>query len=175
MSKSDLRIKSYGPGKFKQQYLISVQVSPGFLPENDLRLYINLILHAKEGTHPQNTHFSPKTREKFPKTMDPELGRFDPFSGQSGFSRGRRFRPPSLHTRWPGRKSKVRRPCRPKITANHRRMRPDRAGERGSGRHLGSSDFTVFRPFQTDPYLPPPIFGPSELIPVVLFRKFLTI
>ena len=34
-------------GEFKQQYFNSVQVSPGFLPENDPRLYINLVLHAK--------------------------------------------------------------------------------------------------------------------------------
>ena len=39
--------KSYGPEKFKQQYFISVQVSPGFLSENDPRLYINLVLRAK--------------------------------------------------------------------------------------------------------------------------------
>ena len=47
MSKSDLRIESYGPGEFRQQYFSNVQVSPGFLPENDPRLYINLVLHAK--------------------------------------------------------------------------------------------------------------------------------
>ena len=45
--KSDLRIKSYDPGEFKQQYFSSVQVSLWFLPESDHRLYINLVLFAK--------------------------------------------------------------------------------------------------------------------------------
>ena len=45
--KSDLRIRSYGPGKFKQQYFISFQVSPGILPEKNPRLYIKLVLDAK--------------------------------------------------------------------------------------------------------------------------------
>ena len=76
-------------GSSNSNIFISVQVSPGFLSENDPRISINLVLRAKEGTQPQNTHFSPKTREKFPKTVDPELGCFDPLSGQSGFSRGR--------------------------------------------------------------------------------------
>ena len=44
--------------------------------------------------------------------------------------------------------------------------------DRGLG---GSSDFSIFRPFQADPYLPPTIFGPSELIPMVTFRRFITI
>ena len=60
-SKSDLRIRSYGLGKFKQQYFINFQVSPGFLPENNPRLYISLVLGAKLGSNP-------KTREKIPKT-----------------------------------------------------------------------------------------------------------
>ena len=60
-SKFDLRIRSYGPGKFKQQYFISFQVSPGFLPDNNPRLYISLVLGAKLGSNP-------KTREKIPKT-----------------------------------------------------------------------------------------------------------
>ena len=46
-SKSDLRIRSYGLDKCKQQYFIGVQISPGFLPENNPRLYISLDLHAK--------------------------------------------------------------------------------------------------------------------------------
>ena len=45
--KFDLRIKSYDPGEFKQQYFSSVQISLGFLPESDPRLYINLVLFAK--------------------------------------------------------------------------------------------------------------------------------
>ena len=36
-SKSDLRIRSSGPGKFKHQYFISFQVSLEFLPESDPR------------------------------------------------------------------------------------------------------------------------------------------
>ena len=46
-SKSDLRIRSYSPSKFNQQYFISFQVSPGFLPEKNHRLYISLFLGAK--------------------------------------------------------------------------------------------------------------------------------
>ena len=45
-SKSDLRIRSYGPGKFKQQYFINFQVRPKFLPESDPRP-INITLDAK--------------------------------------------------------------------------------------------------------------------------------
>ena len=103
--------------------------------------------------------------------MNTELSRFDPFLDQTGFGRGRRHRPPPCYTRRPGRRATTRRPRRPSFTANHRRTLPDRAGERGGGCHGGSSDFAVFQPFQADPYLPTPIFGPSELIPVVPFRR----
>ena len=91
--------------------------------------------------------------------MDPELGRFEPFSGQTGFGRERRFRPPPCYTRRSGRRSTARRPCRQSFTANCRRTRPNRVDERGGDCHGGSPDFAVFRPFQADPYLPPPIFG----------------
>ena len=107
--------------------------------------------------------------------MDPELGRFELLLDQTGFGRGRRFRPPPCCTRRPGRSAATRRLCRPNFTANHRRTSPDQAGERDGDRHGGSSDFVVFRPFQADPCLPPTIFGPSELIPVVPFRRFLTV
>ena len=68
-SKSDLRIRSYGPGKFKKQYFLNFQVSLGFLPENNPRLYINLVLGAKLGSNP-------KTREEVPKTRKPRIGSF---------------------------------------------------------------------------------------------------
>ena len=42
-------------------------------------------------------------REKSQKPENPELGRFNPFLGRSGFSRGSRFRPPLLYTRRTGR------------------------------------------------------------------------
>ena len=103
--------------------------------------------------------------------MDPELGRFDPFSGQSGFVSGRQFQPPPLHMNWKGRKSKARRPCWPNFMANSRRTRPDLASKRGGGRHGGSPVFFVYQPFQAKSYLPPPIFGPFELIPMVLFSQ----
>ena len=46
-SQFDLRIKSYGYEKFKQQHFTSVQVCLGFLPESDPRPYINITLGAK--------------------------------------------------------------------------------------------------------------------------------
>ena len=101
--------------------------------------------------------------------MDPELSRFEPLLGQTSFGRGRRFRPPPCYTRRPGRSAATRRPCQPNFTANHRLTRLDRAGERGGGRHGGSPDFDVFRPFQADPYLPPTIFGPLNSFPWSLF------
>ena len=55
---------------------------------------------------------TPKPKRKSQKPENPELGRFDPFLGRSGFSRGSRFRPPTLYTRWPGRKRTTRRPRR---------------------------------------------------------------
>ena len=59
--------------------------------------------------------------------MDLELGRFEPFLGQMGFGRGRRFRPPPCYTRRPRRGSlrgnlagKVSRPT----AAGRARIRP---------------------------------------------------
>ena len=120
---------------------------------------------------PKHSFSAPKTLENSPKPVDPELGRFKPFLSQTGFGRGRRFRQPPCNTRRLGRRNSARRPRRQSFTTNRCRTPPDRAGERSGGRQGGSSDFAVFRPFQADPYLPPPIFGPSELIPVVLFLK----
>ena len=53
---------------------------------------------------------TPKPKRKSQKPENPELGRFDPFLGRSGFSRGSRFRPPALYTRCPGRRRRTRRP-----------------------------------------------------------------
>ena len=92
--------------------------------------------------------------------MDLELGRFKPFLGQTGFGRGRRFRPPPCYTRWPRRRSSARGPCRQSFTANRGRTRSDQASDRGDGRHGGSLDFAVFRPFQADPYLLLPFLDP---------------
>ena len=124
---------------------------------------------------PKHSFSAPKPKKNSPKLVDPELGSFEPFLGQTGFGHGRRFRPPPCYTRQPGRRISVRRPCWQNFTANHSRTGPNRAGERGGGGHGGSPDFAVFRLFQADPYLPPPIFGPSVLIPVVLFFRFLTV
>ena len=124
---------------------------------------------------PKHLFSAPKPYKNSPKLVDPELGRFDPFSGQTGFGSGRRFGPAPSYTLRPERRSTVRRPCRKNFKANRRRTRPDWAGERGGGHHDGSPDFAIFRPFQADPYLPPNIFGPSKLILVVLFFIFLTV
>ena len=102
--------------------------------------------------------------------MDLELGRFELLLGQTGFGRGRRFRPPPCYMHQPGRSATTRRSRRPSFTANYRRISPDRAGERGCGCHGGSPDFPIFRPFQADPYLLPPIFGPLNSFQWSLFE-----
>ena len=109
---------------------------------------------------PKHSFSAPKTLEKLPKTVNPELGRFDPFSGQSGFGRGRRFWPPTLYAHRPGRRSTARRPCRPNFTVNRRRTRSDQAGESGGAATVGhrfSSFFSHSRPTHTSlpPFLDP--------------------
>ena len=49
------------------------------------------------------------------------------------------------------------------------------ADERGGCRQLGSSDFCIFRPLKTNPYLISTIFEKSELISVVIFSRFITV
>ena len=97
--------------------------------------------------------------------MDPELSRFDPFSSQTGFGRGRHFRPPPCYMRNPGRSATTRRPCWPNFTANRSRTRSDRAGESDVGHHGGSPIFLFFRPFQADPYPPSPHFWTLNSFP----------
>ena len=121
--------KKLWPGKFKQQYFISVQVRPGFLPENNPRLYISLVLRAKEGPNP-------KTRENSPRPVKPRTGSFRPVFRPFGFSHGSRFRPPPCYTRRPGRSATTRRPSPLNFKASRRRTDPDPAGEHGGSRHL---------------------------------------
>ena len=68
---------------------ISVQSCLQFLPESDPRRYINIVLRAKENPSPNTLILSSKTIENSPKPVDPELGRFEPFLGQTGFGCGR--------------------------------------------------------------------------------------
>ena len=110
---------------------------------------------------PNTLILNSKTLENSPKHADPKLGCFEPFLGQTDFGRGRLFRKIPLHMRWPSRRMRVRRPRQSNFPAYRRGTRPDRAGEHGGGRHGGSPDFPIFRPFQANPYIPLPICGPS--------------
>ena len=92
--------------------------------------------------------------------MDPKLGRFEPFLGQTGFGRRRRFRPPPLHTHRPARRRRARRPFRLNFPVDRHRTHPDRAGISGGSRHGGSPDFPIFRPFQAAHISLPPFFDP---------------
>ena len=106
---------------------------------------------------PKHSFSAPKTLGKLPKTVNSELGRFAQFLGQSGFGRGRRFRPPPLYTRRPGRRSTARRHFRPNFTVNRRRTRSDRADERSETASTVGCRFSSFsgnsRPTHTS--LPP--------------------
>ena len=128
---------------------------------------------------PKTPILSSKTLEKFSKTCGPELGHFEPLTSHRVLGRGRRHRPPTLHTRQPGRCATSERSRRPNFTANHRRTRPDRTGEAAAATTVGHRTFLDFfghfRPFPANPYLISTIFGPSELILVVPFCRFLTV
>ena len=124
---------------------------------------------------PKTPILSSKTLEKFSKTCGPELGHFKPLTSRRVLGRGKRHQPPTLHTRLPRRCAISERSRRANFTTNRRRTRRDLAGEHDGGFHGLSPDFLIFRPLQVDPYVPPTIFGPSELILVVPFFRFLTI
>ena len=53
-----------------------------------------------------------------------------------------------------------------RIAAGRAQIGPTNAA---AGAKVGRRISPFFQPFQADPYLPPPIFGPSELIPVSFF------
>ena len=74
--KSDLRIKSYGLGEFKQRHFISVQSCLLFLPESNPRPYINIVLRAKENPSPNTLILRSKTLEKTPKNLEHRIGSF---------------------------------------------------------------------------------------------------
>ena len=93
---------------------------------------------------PKTPILSSKTLEKFSKTCGPELGHFEPLTSRRVLGRGRRHRPPTLHTRQPGRCATSERSRRPNFTANHRRTRPDRAGEAAAAATVGHRTFLDF-------------------------------
>ena len=85
MSKSDLRIKSYGPREFKQLYFISVQSCLQFLPGSDPRPYINIVLIDKENPSPNTLILSSKALEKTPQNLEHRTRSFGPICRPNEF------------------------------------------------------------------------------------------
>ena len=122
---------------------------------------------------PKTPILSSKTLEKFSKTCGPELGHFELLASHRVLGRGRHHRPPTLHTRWPGRCATSGRSRRPNFTANRRRTLPDLAGEAAAAATVGHRtflDFSAisghFRPTLTSL---PPFFDPLNSFPWSLF------
>ena len=83
--------------------------------------------------------------------MDPELGRFEPFLDQTGFGRGRRFRPPPCYMIRLGRRISARRPFRQSFTtaAGRARIGPANAATAATVGHRILLFFDHSRPTRT--------------------------
>ena len=123
-----------------------------------------------KGTLAPNTLIlSSKSLEKLPKTLNTELGRFDPISGRSSFSRGRLLSYPPCAPAGQGGApppdevvNKISRPA----TAGRTRIGPVKAAAVAILGHQFSAFFGHFRPTHTSL---PPFLDPLNSFPWSIF------
>ena len=124
---------------------------------------------------------APRTKETLPDflkwrrvTRHPLIFRGLTGSQQTtGFGASQCHRPPTLHTRRPRRWATSGRSRRPNFTTNHRRTRPDRAGEVAAVATVGHRTFLDFPAisghFQSTHTSLPPFWDPLNSFPWSIF------